>query len=395
MKNQPTIWMIVSIMITGLFLTGCNLPITSNPSNQPGMIYTQAAETIIAQLTQSVIETYVAEKTQEAQQGGTPVGSIPTQEPPTQVPTLLPPTSTNTPLPPTATYKPAPCDWALYVADITIPDGEIIAAGQSFNKVWRLKNIGTCTWTTDYDLVFAHGDRMEGNKVIPLTANVPPGSTVDVSAYLRAPEEKGYYQGYWMLRDESGNVFGIGGDYMTAFWVEIQVKYPLTTFDTPFYFAENYCRAQWSNDTHLLPCPGSSSSLGGYVILVKNPTLEKGGTDNEPALWVHPEFIKNGSIIGEYPPILIKDGDSFRTVVGCMKDATNCDVTFTLSYSANGGPITNLGSWSEVYDKAVTPVFIDLSFLKDQEVIFYFTVDANGSYKGDEAFWLAPQILNK
>lgn len=389
MEHKSKLVLAASILVLDFILSGCNLPITGNPINQPGMVYTQAAQTIIAQLTQSVIETYVVQKTQEAEQAITSPALLATQ-----IPTLIPPTIVNTPLPPTSTPKPVPCDWAQYVADITIPDGEVIAAGQGFNKVWRLKNIGTCTWTTDYDLIFAYGDRMEGNNVVPITTNVPPGSTVDVSVYLRAPEEKGYYEGYWMLRDESGNTFGFGADYMTAFWVEIQVKYTLTTFDTPFYFVENYCRAQWSNDTHLLPCPGSSSSLGGYVIMVKKPTLEKGGTDNEPALWVHPEFIKNGSIIGEYPPILIKDGDSFRTVVGCMKDATNCDVTFTLSYSANGGAITNLCSWAEVYDKSVTPVYFDLSFLKDQEVIFYFTVDANGSYKGDEAFWLAPQIIS-
>ena len=28
---------------------------------------------------------------------------------------------------------------------------------------------------------------------------------------------------------------------------------------------------QWSNDTHVLPCPGNSASLGGFVIKLKNP----------------------------------------------------------------------------------------------------------------------------
>ena len=65
---------------------------------------------------------------------------------------------------------------------------------------------------------------------------------------------------------------------------------------------------------------------------------------------------------------------------------------FTLRYSADGGAITSLGSWAEVYDKAITKINIDLSFLKDKDVVFYFTVDANGSYKDDEAFWLAPAI---
>ena len=43
---------ILTIIITVLVLVGiaCNLPISSVPANQPGAVYTQAAETIMAQL---------------------------------------------------------------------------------------------------------------------------------------------------------------------------------------------------------------------------------------------------------------------------------------------------------------------------------------------------------
>ncbi|PIU90073.1 MAG: hypothetical protein COS63_04110, partial [Anaerolineae bacterium CG06_land_8_20_14_3_00_57_67] len=49
------------------------------------------------------------------------------------------------------------CDWAQFVADITVPDGASFAPGAAFTKTWRLKNIGTCTWTTSYALVFVSG----------------------------------------------------------------------------------------------------------------------------------------------------------------------------------------------------------------------------------------------
>jgi hypothetical protein len=391
MKSNSKRNIIILVTILVLVATACNLPVSGVPGNQPGAVYTQAAETIMAQLTYSVVETFVAQKTEEAK---TPL--IPTDVPPTATltQTLVPPTATNTPVPPTYTPRPLPCDWAQYVSDVTIEDGTIVKAGEGFYKTWRLKNIGTCTWTTDYDLIYSYGDRMEGNKSIPLSYNVPPGRTIDVAVFLRAPEEKGYYKGYWKLRDENGNTFGIGPDYNGEFWVQIQVKHKATSYDTPFDFVANYCLAQWSNDTHLLPCPGNSSSLGGFVIKLKNPTLEKGGTDDEPALWTHPEFIKNGSIIGEYPPILIKDGDYLVTTLGCLKEAANCNVMFSLSYSADGGAITSLGSWTEVYDKTLTYLNIDLSSLKGKNVVFYFTVDANGTYKDDDAFWLGPAIRN-
>ncbi len=278
--------------------------------------------------------------------------------------------------------------------DVTIDDGDIIPAGQGFYKIWRLKNIGVCTWTTDYDLIYSYGDRMGGEKTIPLTYDVAPGHTIDVAVYLHAPDKKGSYKGYWKLRNAKGYTFGIGWDYDTEFWVDITVKGTETVYDTPFAFYTNYCLAEWTNDSDVLPCPGNSASLGGYVIKVNHPVLERGGMDDEPALWVHPEFIKNGSITGEYPPILIQDGDYFVGAMGCLKDATGCNVEFSLSYSADGGAITSLGSWAEVYDKSITKVNIDLSFLKDKNVVFYFTVDANGTYKGDEAFWLAPAIRN-
>ncbi|NIP41529.1 MAG: hypothetical protein GWN00_05010, partial [Aliifodinibius sp.] len=40
----------------------------------------------------------------------------------------------------------------------------------AFTKVWRLQNVGTCTWTADYDMVFISGDRMGGDAVKSINA---------------------------------------------------------------------------------------------------------------------------------------------------------------------------------------------------------------------------------
>jgi len=45
---------------------------------------------------------------------------------------------------------------------VTVPDGWLITPGLVFKKTWRLKNIGTCTWTRNYSLVFAGGEQMGG-----------------------------------------------------------------------------------------------------------------------------------------------------------------------------------------------------------------------------------------
>ncbi|MBL8100545.1 MAG: hypothetical protein JNK81_15280, partial [Anaerolineales bacterium] len=82
---------------------------------------------------------------------------------PTQTP--LPPTATadsatNTPFPTSTSAPQTYCDWAFFVKDVTIPDGTTLLPGETFTKVWRLKNRGTCTWSPDYMLVFSSGSQM-------------------------------------------------------------------------------------------------------------------------------------------------------------------------------------------------------------------------------------------
>lgn len=385
----------LAVMMTVLIiaLTGCNLPFAGG-SSDPGLFYTQAASTIIAEMTFAVVETKVAEKTQEAMATSTP--TLTNTPVATETPTTAP-TATATPVPPTKTPVPNPCNAMQFISDITVEDGEIMAPNEGFYKVWRLQNIGTCTWTTDYDLVFVDGDQMDGDDTIALTNNVSPGRSIDVSVYLTAPSTKGTYTGYWMLRSSGGSYFGWGPGGEDAFFVTINVKKGASsssTSDTPYDFYDNYCDAEWSNEDNDLPCPGDSGSEDGYVTYVRYPWLEKGGKDNEPAIVVHPEYVKNGEITGKFPPIEIDDGDRLVAAIGCMKDEEDCDVDFSIKYRDEDGKVDTLGTWHEEYDKKVTSINIDLSSLAGQDIIFYFIVETNGSYKGDTVFWLAPAIID-
>ncbi|MHC1785033.1 MAG: NBR1-Ig-like domain-containing protein [Anaerolineaceae bacterium] len=122
----------------------------------------------------------------------------------------------------TPSVTPLPCNWAQYISDVTIGDGTEITANNNFTKTWRLKNIGSCTWTSGYRLIFDHGDRMGAPDSTVITAgSVPPGSTVDVSVNLKAPADGGTYQGYFKLRSSDNVVFGIGNSASGSFWVQI------------------------------------------------------------------------------------------------------------------------------------------------------------------------------
>lgn len=156
----------------------------------------------------------------EATRAALPVTETPPV--PTVAPTDTPFPASPTPIPPSPTAGASGCtDLAGFVSDVTIPDDSPIEAGAGFVKTWRLRNNGTCTWTSSYSVVFDHGDKMSGPDAQPLSGAVAPGDTMDVSVSLTAPASPGTYQGYWMLRNNSGVLFGLGGN--AAFFVKIVV----------------------------------------------------------------------------------------------------------------------------------------------------------------------------
>lgn len=94
---------------------------------------------------------------------------------------------------------------------------------QLFTKVWEVKNIGTCIWTTSYAIVFTFGDRMSGMSPKFLNQEIKPGETTNLSIDLVAPRDSDAYQGNWMLQDEHGDQFGTGVAARDFFWVSIMV----------------------------------------------------------------------------------------------------------------------------------------------------------------------------
>ena len=114
-------------------------------------------------------------------------------------------------------------DRAEFVADVTVPDGSNFAPGAAFVKTWQLRNSGTTTWDTSYALVYVRGEQMGGPAAVPLTANVAPGQTVDISVDMVAPAATGSYTGFWQMRTAAGGLFGVGGGANEPIYVQINV----------------------------------------------------------------------------------------------------------------------------------------------------------------------------
>ena len=188
------------VVLAMLVLAGCNLPNRVNEEEVGPGALTLAVQTVQAQLTLDAVN----------------IG-VPRDTPSDGQPTItLAPSATPEP---TATPEGAVCDEATFITDVTIPDGEQLLPGETFTKTWRLKNVGECKWTEDYDLVFDQGVSMGGPASVPVTkGEVEPGDQVDVSVELVAPGDDGVYKGFWQMRNDLDEIFTVGG-----FWVEIEV----------------------------------------------------------------------------------------------------------------------------------------------------------------------------
>jgi hypothetical protein len=98
-----------------------------------------------------------------------------------------------------------------------------IVPGLSFDKIWRLKNVGSCAWTNAYSAVFISGDRMGGTGPQLISRIVAPNEAIDLKVSMKAPTAAGTYRGNWMLRNQSAVNFGLGPDGLSPFSARIVV----------------------------------------------------------------------------------------------------------------------------------------------------------------------------
>jgi hypothetical protein len=122
-----------------------------------------------------------------------------------------------------------PCtDKAAFVADVSVPDNSILAPNAPFSKIWRLKNVGTCTWDNSYLVSYISGATMTQSPdywIVERGQTVAPGQTVDISVGMTSPVESGYYQSFWGLRKEDGSFMPIqGGANGNSFYLKIKVN---------------------------------------------------------------------------------------------------------------------------------------------------------------------------
>lgn len=369
------------LVIGGLFaaMLACNMPVFANNANpDQGAESTTAAQTVEAQLTE------MANNPAKTQVFPTPTNTLmPTI---TTAPTIAPTKTTA----PTSTSAPVPCNAAQFIRDMTVEDGAEFSPGANFVKVWRLKNVGSCTWNKSYTVTFDGGDQM-GGSTFDIPENIAPGEQIDIAIEMKAPNSKGSYKGYWLLRDDDGDKFGLGGYTDSPFWVSIKVVTEGNA--TEYDLAKNFCDATWKNDSGTLYCQGSSDAYKNYINYTTSFKMESGKIEDEPTLIVN--VAKQDRIRGIYPAYTVQTGDHFISWIGCVDDSDDCRVKVALTYQIKGTDTKGtLGEWTEEYDGDITKIDIDLASLVGEDVIFILDVSSISTSNTNQMFWFVPSIRN-
>lgn len=108
---------------------------------------------------------------------------------------------------------------AVFVRDVTVPDGTNVTANVQFQKTWSVKNTSSAPWPKGVVLkmVDPKDDQLVVLGVGAINRVVGPGEETEIGVHLQAPSRPGRCVQYWRLFTEDGVAFG------SRLWVDITV----------------------------------------------------------------------------------------------------------------------------------------------------------------------------
>lgn len=107
-------------------------------------------------------------------------------------------------------------DGLLFIDDLTIPDGTLVAPGERLDKRWQVKNVGSCSWDTSYQIELIAGPAMDAPTEQALYPALS-GTEVTIQMIFTAPQEVETYRSAWQAYDAHHQPFG------DPFYIEIEV----------------------------------------------------------------------------------------------------------------------------------------------------------------------------
>lgn len=230
MKFRKSLWLVV-MAILAVTLNACNLGATPAPTQDPGIVQTEAVSIVLTQAALQQTQTALA----------IPPTVMPTNTPfPTatlgEIPTFSALAGTNTPFAfntqqPGLTPLSSPiattagvvatfttkngCNDGSFLGETEPFDQDKLVAKKNYSKGWTILNTGTCTWDEGYSFTYMaelSDPEIKGYSIV-LKKNTPgdytkPGHSQTFIVKLVTPATAGEYKGYWKMKDDAGNFFG-------------------------------------------------------------------------------------------------------------------------------------------------------------------------------------------
>ncbi len=219
------------LLVSVLILAACTPGETPVPTVDTNMIFTAAAQTVQAQLTETAAAAPTATGTATPPPQATVALEVPTLAPigsgtntsglltatPLFTLAALPGASTATPALPASGDK---AEWV----DQSPADGTEMGTSTKFDIKWTVKNTGTTTWNKNYTIRQYAGDKLSEKNVYNFREETKPGSSTTVIADGVTPKSTGSYHTIWVLTNDQGQNF-----YTVD--LTIQIGKPTATLD--------------------------------------------------------------------------------------------------------------------------------------------------------------------
>ena len=218
---------LITLLTAALVLTACNVGAEPSPTLDVNAINTAIVGTTIAQFSEQFTQTALAVSPTVAP-SDTPI-PLPTLTTVVTDPNAQPTVSLASPtvaagITPLAgfTQLPSPvaaatqalgdaCTNNVFEADITIPDGSTVTGGDTLQKVWKIRNTGSCTWDEGFELIYIGGtlgnDGVQ-NYLFQSKDSTASGAAIDIGVWFNVPCAQGQQEGHWRMRNDQGYYFG-------------------------------------------------------------------------------------------------------------------------------------------------------------------------------------------
>ncbi|MCH7662241.1 MAG: hypothetical protein IH859_00015 [Chloroflexi bacterium] len=94
-----------------------------------------------------------------------------------------------------------------FIEDVTVQDGTRFAPNASIEKIWLVRNSGTCNWESGYTLQLISGPDL-GAETTQALFPARSGSEIEINVGFTAPDAPGNYISKWRAFNPAGEPFG-------------------------------------------------------------------------------------------------------------------------------------------------------------------------------------------